>query len=214
MRVRPASYSRSYFRLDIEKSGIDFILITNHRRRGLPLVDNPPHHLGSTDRREFCTLLNVHPGLSFRLVDRLSSSISFRESVPDGQPIERSHLAQTSDPNGLAAPPRRTGRPVHTPPSRVITTTNATDGMSRLAQAQDGSRRVKTGNALTIERSRAIGSARAAHAGTAPQAEPRQTDDRPRRARASRPPPTIVTATVPGRSPSSRRQARSLAAQS
>ena len=51
------------------------------------------HDLGSTARREFRILVDVHPGFSSRVVDRFSSPIRFRDSAPDGQPIERSHLA-------------------------------------------------------------------------------------------------------------------------
>ena len=39
----------------------------------------------------FAILLDVHPGLPSRFVDRSSSPISLRDSVPDEQPIESSH---------------------------------------------------------------------------------------------------------------------------
>ena len=74
----------------------------DHGRRGLPLVDDPSHDPSSTARREFCILMDVHPGLSSRLVDRISSPISFRDSVPDGQPIERSQLVTATVGPGVA----------------------------------------------------------------------------------------------------------------
>ena len=41
-----------------------------HGLRGLPLVDNAAYDLGSTTRRKFCILMDVHPGLPSRFVDR------------------------------------------------------------------------------------------------------------------------------------------------
>ena len=41
-----------------------------HGLRGLPLVENAAYDLGSTTRREFCILMDVHPGLPSRFVDR------------------------------------------------------------------------------------------------------------------------------------------------
>ena len=46
---------------------------------GLPQIDDPPHDLASTARREFCILVDVHPGLAARFADRISSPISFRD---------------------------------------------------------------------------------------------------------------------------------------
>ena len=52
-----------------------------HRLRGLSLLDDAAHRLGSTARREFCILMGVHPGLSSRFADRLRHP-SASENLP------------------------------------------------------------------------------------------------------------------------------------
>ena len=50
-----------------------------HDGSDLDLVEDPAHGLGSTARREFCILVDVHPGLASRFADRISSPISFQD---------------------------------------------------------------------------------------------------------------------------------------